>query len=89
MTLLAAFRKIYMLRVQTEISWSHSTIRGSVHAGTSQQGDGSTTRLIQLTASPFFLRIVRSKNVRLTFVWPSHDFISLYLTILSQFTKIA
>jgi hypothetical protein len=27
---------IYLLRVQTEISWSHSTIRGNVYSGTSQ-----------------------------------------------------
>jgi hypothetical protein len=27
---------IYLLRVQTEISWSHSTIRGNVYNGTSQ-----------------------------------------------------
>jgi len=32
-----------MLRVHTEISGSRGTIRGTVHFGTSQQGDGPTT----------------------------------------------
>lgn len=41
----AAFRRIQLLRVQTEIRWSQSTIRGNVHIGTSQQGDGPTTNL--------------------------------------------
>lgn len=38
----ACRRTIYLLRVRTEISRSHSTIRGIVHHGTSQQGDGPT-----------------------------------------------
>jgi len=41
-----------MLRVQTEISWSHGTTRGNVHPGTAQQGDGPT---IDFKCSPRLL----------------------------------
>lgn len=56
----AIFLTMCLLRVQTEISRSHSTTRGIVHTGTSQQGDGSTNSSTQRPTSPFFMRVVFS-----------------------------
>ena len=43
--------------MHTEISRSHSTTRGKVYSGMSQQGDGPTTCFKEMPASPFFMRL--------------------------------
>ena len=78
---------LYLLRVHTEISWSHGTIRGNVRDGTSQQGDGAIISSTQLPTSPFFCALFSLSTIR-TAGNELRLLLRFYPTMLPEFARV-